>query len=936
MTIMTKRGNLDNIVTYEHICDTYEDLQNIDPKYATLGSTAIVINQEEGLNAYMATSAGEWVPIGTASSGGGEGGGGGGITPTGTYNITANGTYNVTRYATAKVNVDISEYASVDVNVPMPKAAVLKENKILIPTTTEQNINAENDGFDGYKNVIVTKKDVDITTHQIVQPNESIQYVFGEDLIIIPTGTVKENPNQSLSYISFLLNKTLPNISYYYLRSGATHITLVSGVEYDVQFKSGYICPNSYIDFTSNADGLKVALRNQAINFDLSAKSYVATATVTEPIILEKVCNLNALYDINRSDGSPDLSRGYQLDTTQISLTDNNLYAIYAITSISGNIDNSIIFEPFIWDSINGFVGKYNNSSDEEIQIGLSSDYVLSLISDDLKYAGHVYICELNFDNIKNYIDYVTVNPITLQEKTVTPTEETQIIQPQNTYILATLPVDTQSTYGSTAQFDLNFTPQTYHKYNIHGQLIYDQTTITIDTDNFLYLENQSIPYTSNTSNSAISKIVFSDNYLRIHFTSGWHVVAISSELTIAEEGNCSEIIRTESSRTSEFEANFENAPLVIGKTYSVHANAHSLEQQTVTKEETIMEDFIWNGIKKNITTEYYKVEITSNSIILFPLYNAFNGMAGGLVLLDKNKDYGLSQVTVNPIPPEYIIPANTKCIWADSNYSLPLEDIGQYKNISINGAPIKDGEVRLWVQAEAQETVSFTISFYGYTGSIVTVDWGDNNTNTYNGNNNPNCNIMHTYADKGIYMITIHQEGSNGHSTFSRYACGQDVNNHNTNLLSIELSAFSYYLTYGSSGGSGYTASEQAFKYCDNLKRVTLHHCSPAYDAGLFSDCPNLETVDIDDRLGGSTFNNCPNLKNVYINGNISIDNTFSSCTSIENITVTATTPQSIVANAFPLNNNLKIYVPADSVEAYKTAENWSAYANYITAIQE
>ena len=102
------------------------------------------------------------------------------------------------------------------------------------------------------------------------------------------------------------------------------------------------------------------------------------------------------------------------------------------------------------------------------------------------------------------------------------------------------------------------------------------------------------------------------------------------------------------------------------------------------------------------------------------------------------------------------------------------------------------------------------------------------------------------------------------------------------------------------------------------------------------FSDCPNLETVDIDDRLGGSTFNNCPNLKNVYINGNISIDNTFSSCTSIENITVTATTPQSIVANAFPLNNNLKIYVPADSVEAYKTAENWSAYANYITAIQE
>ena len=46
---MSKRGTSDNIVAYEHICDTTEDLQKIDPKYITLGSIAIVLKGEGGL-----------------------------------------------------------------------------------------------------------------------------------------------------------------------------------------------------------------------------------------------------------------------------------------------------------------------------------------------------------------------------------------------------------------------------------------------------------------------------------------------------------------------------------------------------------------------------------------------------------------------------------------------------------------------------------------------------------------------------------------------------------------------------------------------------------------------------------------------------------------------------------------------------------------------
>ena len=63
MTIMSKRGSADNILTYEHICDTASDLQTIDPKYITLGSVAIVLKGAAGLEVYMATSDKEWIQL---------------------------------------------------------------------------------------------------------------------------------------------------------------------------------------------------------------------------------------------------------------------------------------------------------------------------------------------------------------------------------------------------------------------------------------------------------------------------------------------------------------------------------------------------------------------------------------------------------------------------------------------------------------------------------------------------------------------------------------------------------------------------------------------------------------------------------------------------------------------------------------------------------
>ena len=64
MNVMTKRGSIDNVVTYEHYCDRVSDLQNIPRDQITLGSVAIVLkNENDELEVYMATTGKEWVPL---------------------------------------------------------------------------------------------------------------------------------------------------------------------------------------------------------------------------------------------------------------------------------------------------------------------------------------------------------------------------------------------------------------------------------------------------------------------------------------------------------------------------------------------------------------------------------------------------------------------------------------------------------------------------------------------------------------------------------------------------------------------------------------------------------------------------------------------------------------------------------------------------------
>lgn len=71
MNVMTKQGSLDNIITYEHYCDTKADLANIPKSQITLGSVAIVLRDENNsMGIYIAGSDKQWNEFSTSTNGG--------------------------------------------------------------------------------------------------------------------------------------------------------------------------------------------------------------------------------------------------------------------------------------------------------------------------------------------------------------------------------------------------------------------------------------------------------------------------------------------------------------------------------------------------------------------------------------------------------------------------------------------------------------------------------------------------------------------------------------------------------------------------------------------------------------------------------------------------------------------------------------------------
>lgn len=123
------------------------------------------------------------------------------------------------------------------------------------------------------------------------------------------------------------------------------------------------------------------------------------------------------------------------------------------------------------------------------------------------------------------------------------------------------------------------------------------------------------------------------------------------------------------------------------------------------------------------------------------------------------------------------------------------------------------------------------------------------------------------------------------------------------------------------------------------NLVSVEIGDCVTSIGERAFYICTSLESIDIPDSvttIGSRAFSNCFSITSVTIGSGITYisDGAFYTCPSLSSITFEATTPPTLDNNAFGNTNNCPIYVPAESVDAYKAGSGWHEYASRIQAI--
>lgn len=169
-------------------------------------------------------------------------------------------------------------------------------------------------------------------------------------------------------------------------------------------------------------------------------------------------------------------------------------------------------------------------------------------------------------------------------------------------------------------------------------------------------------------------------------------------------------------------------------------------------------------------------------------------------------------------------------------------------------------------------------------------------------------------------------------------------------------------------------------FYYCTSLSSVTLSQNITGISSGLFKECESLKSVVIPSgvtSIGQTAFYNCKNLASLEIPNSVTTiqNRAFArmgqSITSGASITIgsgvtsigygafvdfgtaltaatnvvtiyAATPPSMILSTASTVNNrwgfseNTVVYVPCDSVNAYKADEYWGKYASQIEAIPD
>lgn len=169
-------------------------------------------------------------------------------------------------------------------------------------------------------------------------------------------------------------------------------------------------------------------------------------------------------------------------------------------------------------------------------------------------------------------------------------------------------------------------------------------------------------------------------------------------------------------------------------------------------------------------------------------------------------------------------------------------------------------------------------------------------------------------YSFRGVKTITMPQDPDIGLGLNALYSC-----------ISLEFIVL------------GNLWDNEIFVNCNQLRGVSLPKDTPAR-SGAFANNTLLRNVVIPytaTYIDPEAFVNCVSLSKIIIPPQVNNiqEYAFEGCISLSDIYMLPTTPPTLInINVFSgVSENCKIHVPAESLNAYQTATNWSSYAAYM-----
>lgn len=310
-------------------------------------------------------------------------------------------------------------------------------------------------------------------------------------------------------------------------------------------------------------------------------------------------------------------------------------------------------------------------------------------------------------------------------------------------------------------------------------------------------------------------------------------------------------------------------------------------------------------------------------------------------------------------------------------------EKIGKIGDLIIPNPP-QDGKTRLYITIPAPCTISLYLWFMR--PNTVEINWGDGSdaeTNTAT----MYTTISHTYANPGDFIIeltpltnSVSIQFGNSDGTLNVFGNDIDSDNAYSNILQYLILSdcapllkgfmnntklkYVKFVTTSNDAVPERMFSDYAFSRCYSLQGIDMTNITLRYNGikdNAFAKCISMKDFVVPSEvtdIGAFAFANCSSLQSLTLEngvenigayafystsllnvtlpqGVMNIGNyAFSDCLLLDSVYVEATTPPTLGTHVFDEHGeSFTIYVPPESVDAYKQAAGWSEYADFIMA---